>query len=112
MEGVKRKVATLTILKKEEAHTMQQENIKAAVMLGKLLSTCLGPRAMVKMILTRIGGIELTNDGNNILREIEVAHPVIKSLVELSRTQSEEVGDGTTSVVVLAARYCVTWDSY
>lgn len=43
----------------------------------------------------------LTNDGNAILREIEVAHPAAKSMIELSRTQDEEVGDGTTSVVIL-----------
>lgn len=43
----------------------------------------------------------LTNDGNAILREIEVAHPAAKSMIELSRTQDEEVGDGTTSVIIL-----------
>ncbi|KAI5187234.1 T-complex protein 1 subunit gamma [Nematocida homosporus] len=98
-----RKVATLTVLKKDEPHLVQQENIKAASVLCDLIRTCIGPKSMLKMILTRIGGIELTNDGNCVLREIEVSHPVIKSLIELSRTQSEEVGDGTTSVVVLAA---------
>ncbi|GJN87638.1 hypothetical protein Rhopal_000593-T1 [Rhodotorula paludigena] len=49
-----------------------------------------------------MGGILLTNDGNAILREIEVAHPAAKSMIELSRTQDEEVGDGTTSVIILA----------
>ncbi|KAI5179657.1 T-complex protein 1 subunit gamma [Nematocida sp. AWRm80] len=97
-----RKVGTLTVLKKEEMHSVQQENIKAAEILSGLIKSCIGPKAMMKMILTRIGGMELTNDGNSILREIEVVHPVIKSLVELSRTQDEEVGDGTTSVVILA----------
>lgn len=54
------------------------------------------------MILDPMGGILLTNDGNAILREIEVAHPAAKSMIELSRTQDEEVGDGTTSVIILA----------
>ncbi|KAI5166570.1 T-complex protein 1 subunit gamma [Nematocida sp. ERTm5] len=98
-----RKVGTVTVLKKEEMHSVQQENIKASIFLSNLIRSCIGPRAMIKMILTRIGTIELTNDGNSILREIEISHPVIKSLIELSRTQNEEVGDGTTSVVVLSA---------
>jgi T-complex protein 1 subunit gamma len=48
-----------------------------------------------------MGGIVLTNDGNAILREIDVAHPVAKSMLELCRAQDEEVGDGTTSVIIL-----------
>ena len=47
----------------------------------------------------------LTNDGHAILREIDVAHPAAKSMIELSRTQDEEVGDGTTSVIILGASY-------
>ncbi|KAL8554444.1 hypothetical protein ACS0TY_002586 [Phlomoides rotata] len=57
---------------------------------------------MLKMLLDASGGIVVTNDGNAILRELDVAHPVAKSMIELSRTQDEEVGDGTTSVIVLA----------
>lgn len=57
---------------------------------------------MLKMILDAMGNIVLTNDGNAILREIDVSHPAAKSMIELSRTQDEEVGDGTTSVTVLA----------
>lgn len=53
------------------------------------------------MLLDPMGGIVLTNDGHAILREIEVAHPAAKSMIELSRTQDEEVGDGTTSVIIL-----------
>ena len=56
---------------------------------------------MLKMILDPMGGILLTNDGHAILREIDVAHPAAKSMIELSRTQDEEVGDGTTSVIIL-----------
>jgi len=57
---------------------------------------------MLKMVLDPMGGIVLTNDGNAILREIDVAHPAAKSMLELSRAQDENVGDGTTSVIILA----------
>lgn len=58
---------------------------------------------MLKMLLDPMGGIVLTNDGHAILREIEVSHPAAKSMIELSRTQDEEVGDGTTTVIILGA---------
>jgi T-complex protein 1 subunit gamma len=48
------------------------------------------------------GGIVMTNDGNCILREVDVSHPAAKSMIELSRAQDEEVGDGTTSVIILS----------
>ena len=54
------------------------------------------------MLMDPMGGIVMTNDGNAILREIQVQHPAAKSMIEISRTQDEEVGDGTTSVIVLA----------
>ena len=54
------------------------------------------------MLLDPMGGIVLTNDGNAILREIDVQHPAAKSMIELARAQDEEVGDGTTSVIILA----------
>lgn len=57
---------------------------------------------MLKMLLDPMGGLVLTNDGHAILREIDVAHPAAKSMLELSRTQDEEVGDGTTTVIILA----------
>ena len=58
---------------------------------------------VLKMLLDPMGGIVLTNDGHAILREIEVSHPAAKSMIELSRTQDEEVGDGTTTVIILGA---------
>lgn len=70
--------------------------------MADIIRTCLGPRAMLKMLMDPMGGIVLTNDGNAILREIEVSHPAAKSMIELSRTQDEEVGDGTTSVIIMA----------
>lgn len=57
---------------------------------------------MLKMLMDPMGGIVLTNDGNAILREIIVKHPAAKSMIEIARTQDEETGDGTTSVIVLA----------
>ena len=54
------------------------------------------------MLLDPMGSVVITNDGNCILREIDVSHPTAKSMIELSRAQDEEVGDGTTSVIILA----------
>src|SRR3978361_2402313 len=57
---------------------------------------------MLKMLLDPMGGLVLTNDGHALLREIEVSHPAAKSMIELSRAQGEEVGAGTTPVIILA----------
>ncbi|KAL6946892.1 T-complex protein 1 subunit gamma [Hanseniaspora vineae] len=83
-------------------HQAQISNITAAKAVSDIIKTCLGPKAMLKMLLDPMGGLVLTNDGHAILREIDVAHPAAKSMMELSRTQDEEVGDGTTSVIILA----------
>ena len=80
----------------------QVANITAAKAVADIIRTCLGPKAMLKMLLDPMGGIVLTNDGHAILREIDVSHPAAKSMIELSRTQDEEVGDGTTTVIILA----------
>ncbi|KAK5130091.1 T-complex protein 1 subunit gamma [Meristemomyces frigidus] len=80
----------------------QLSNITAAKTVADIIRSCLGPKAMLKMLLDPMGGIVLTNDGHAILREIEVAHPAAKSMIELARTQDEEVGDGTTTVIILA----------
>lgn len=69
--------------------------------MADIISTTLGPRSMMKMLMDPMGGIVMTNDGHAILREIETKHPTAKSLIELARMQDEEVGDGTTSVVIL-----------
>ena len=89
-------------MKRETGRTAQLNNIAAAKAVSDIIRTTLGPRSMLKMILDASGGIVLTNDGNAILREIDVTHPAAKSMIELSRTQDEEVGDGTTSVIILA----------
>ncbi|KAI9716400.1 MAG: T-complex protein 1 subunit gamma [Chrysothrix sp. TS-e1954] len=80
----------------------QLSNITAAKTVADIIRSCLGPKALLKMLLDPMGGIVLTNDGHAILREIEVSHPAAKSMIELARTQDEEVGDGTTSVIILA----------
>lgn len=87
---------------RQSGRKAQVANITAAKTVADVIRTCLGPKAMLKMILDPMGGILLTNDGNAILREIDVAHPAAKNMIELSRTQDEEVGDGTTSVIILA----------
>ena len=76
-------------------------NIAAAKAVSDIIRTCLGPRSMLKMLLDPMGGLVLTNDGNAILREIDMTQPAAKTMLEISRAQDEEVGDGTTSVIVL-----------
>ncbi|KAI6647219.1 T-complex protein 1 subunit gamma-like [Oopsacas minuta] len=89
-------------MKSESGKKVQQGNIHAAKTIADVIRTCLGPKSMLKMLMDPMGGIVMTNDGNAILREIQVQHPAAKSMIEISRTQDEEVGDGTTSVIVLA----------
>ena len=87
---------------RETGRSAQLSNIQAGKAVANIIRSTLGPKAMLKMMLDPIGGICMTNDGNAILREIDVAHPAAKSMIELSRAQDEEVGDGTTSVIILA----------
>lgn len=82
-------------------------NIAAARAVADIIRTTLGPRSMLKMLLDPMGSIVITNDGNCILREVDVSHPTAKSMIELSRAQDEEVGDGTTSVIILAGEVMV-----
>ncbi|KAJ3047396.1 T-complex protein 1 subunit gamma [Rhizophlyctis rosea] len=95
-------------MERETGRKAQLSNIQAAKTISDIIRTCLGPRAMLKMLLDPMGGIVMTNDGNAILREVEVAHPAAKSMIELARTQDEEVGDGTTSVIILAGEVLAT----
>ncbi|XP_039006160.1 T-complex protein 1 subunit gamma-like [Hibiscus syriacus] len=89
-------------LKRESGTKVHHANIQASKAIADIIRTTLGPRSMLKMLLDAAGGIVVTNDGNSILGELDIAHPATKSMIELSRTQDEEVGDGTTSVIVLA----------
>merc|ERR1719262_1584858 len=88
--------------KREQGRKAQLTNISAGKTVASIIRTTLGPRAMLKMLLDPMGGIVMTNDGNAILREVDVSHPAAKNMIELSRAQDEEVGDGTTSVIILA----------
>jgi len=88
--------------KRESGRKVQLGNVSAARNIADVIRTCLGPRSMLKMLMDPMGGIVMTNDGNAILREITVEHPAAKTMIEISRTQDEEVGDGTTSVIILA----------
>jgi len=88
--------------KRESGRKVQLQNINAGKLIADVIRTCLGPRSMLKMLMDPMGSIVMTNDGNAILREITVQHPAAKHLIEIARTQDEEVGDGTTSVVILA----------
>uniref|UniRef100_UPI00398F8B96 T-complex protein 1 subunit gamma n=1 Tax=Pristiophorus japonicus TaxID=55135 RepID=UPI00398F8B96 len=99
-------------VKRESGRKVQQGNISAAKTIADVIRTCLGPRAMMKMLLDPMGGIVMTNDGNAILREIQVQHPAAKSMIEISRTQDEEVGDGTTSVIILAGEMLSVAEQY
>ena len=87
--------------KRDRGRKAQLTNIEAGKTVAGIIRTTLGPRAMLKMLLDPMGGIVMTNDGNAILREVDVVHPTAKSMIELCRAQDEEVGDGTTSVMVL-----------
>ena len=83
-------------------------NISGAKAVANIIRTTLGPRSMLKMIIDNQGGIIVTNDGYCVLREIETFHPAAKSLIELSRMQDNEIGDGTTTVVLLSAELLKT----
>ena len=87
---------------RETGRKAQKSNIEVARQVASLIRTSLGPQAMMKMLLDPMNGITCTSDGHAILREIDMAHPAAKTLLELCRTQDEEVGDGTTSVIILA----------
>ncbi len=77
-------------------------NLAAAKVIADTVRTTLGPRGMDKMLVDSIGDITITNDGVTILEEMEVEHPAAKMMVEIAKAQDEEVGDGTTTVVVIA----------
>ncbi|CAL1526564.1 unnamed protein product [Lymnaea stagnalis] len=88
--------------KRESGRKVQLGNIEAGKTVADIIRTCLGPRSMLKMLMDPMGGIVMTNDGNAILRELNVQHPAAKSMIEVARTQDEETGDGTKSVIILA----------
>ena len=80
----------------------QRTNIAVAIAVSNAVKTTLGPKGMDKMMVSDLGDIVITNDGATILDEMNVEHPVAKIMVDVAKTQDKEVGDGTTSVVVMA----------
>ncbi|MFH1500363.1 MAG: thermosome subunit alpha [archaeon] len=82
----------------------QRNNILAARLVAETVKTTLGPKGMDKMLVDSIGNIIVTNDGVTILEEMEIEHPAAKMMVEIAKTQEKEVGDGTTTAVMLAGK--------
>ena len=80
----------------------QKNNITAAKIVAEAVRSSMGPKGMDKMLVDGMGDITITSDGHTILKEMEVEHPAAKMMVEVSKTQDDEVGDGTTTAVMLA----------
>ena len=80
----------------------QNSNIAAAKAVANAVRSTLGPKGMDKMLIDGMGDIVITNDGATILQQMDIEHPAAKMMVEIAKTQDAEVGDGTTSAVVIA----------
>jgi len=83
--------------------SIRSQNVTAAASLANIVKSSLGPLGLDKMLVDDIGDVTITNDGATILKLLEVEHPAAKILVDLAELQDQEVGDGTTSVVIIAA---------
>src|SRR3989344_136886 len=79
----------------------QRNNIMAAKAVAEAVRTTLGPKGMDKMLVDSMGEVTVTNDGVTILKEMQIEHPAAKMIVEVAKTQEDEVGDGTTTAVIL-----------
>src|SRR3990167_2000238 len=86
----------------------QRNNIMAAKLVAETVRTTLGPKGMDKMIVDSLGDVTVTNDGVTILEEMNIEHPSAKMIVEVAKTQEDEIGDGTTTAVVLAGELLKT----
>jgi T-complex protein 1 subunit alpha len=82
---------------------VRKENVTAALAVANIIKTSLGPVGLDKMLVDEVGEVVVTNDGATILKKLDIEHPAGRMLVDLAKLQDDEVGDGTTSVVVLAA---------
>jgi len=82
---------------------VRNANVTAAIAIANIVKTSLGPVGLDKMLVDEIGDVTITNDGATILAQLDIEHPAAKVLVELAQLQDQEVGDGTTSVVIVAA---------
>ena len=88
--------------KRSRGSDARKNNMMAAETIAEVLKTTLGPRGMDKMLIDSLGDITITNDGATVLDQIDVQHPAAKMMIEIAKTQDKEVGDGTTTAVVLA----------
>ncbi|KAG8083130.1 hypothetical protein GUJ93_ZPchr0014g47327 [Zizania palustris] len=88
---------------RQSGQDVRTQNVVACQAVANIVKTSLGPVGLDKMLVDDIGDVTITNDGATILRMLEVEHPAAKVLVELAELQDREVGDGTTSVVIIAA---------
>ena len=91
--------------KREKGKDAQFNNIAAAMAISDAVRSSLGPRGMDKMLVDSVGDVVITNDGVTILKEMDVQHPAAKMLVEVAKAQDAEVGDGTTTSVILAGEF-------
>src|SRR4030067_1720757 len=82
----------------------QRNNILAARMVAEIIKTTLGPKGMDKMLVSPTNDITISNDGVTILEEMQIEHPAAKMMVDIAKTQDMEVGDGTTTVVMIAGK--------
>lgn len=89
----------------EQGKTQIINNINACQLVASTIRTTLGPRGMDKLIIDGKGAVTITNDGATILKKLDVVHPVARTIVDIAKSQDAEIGDGTTSVVVLAAEF-------
>jgi T-complex protein 1 subunit alpha len=88
---------------RQTGQDVRTQNVMACQAIANIVKSSLGPVGLDKMLVDDIGDVTITNDGATILKMLEVEHPAAKVLVELAELQDREVGDGTTSVVIIAA---------
>ncbi|MEM4380072.1 MAG: TCP-1/cpn60 chaperonin family protein, partial [Thermoplasmatales archaeon] len=87
---------------RESGKDAQRNNIEAAKAIADTVKSALGPKGMDKMLVDSLGDITISNDGATIMKQMDVDHPTAKMIVEIAKGQDQEVGDGTTTAVVLA----------
>ena len=87
---------------RSRGHDAQHANIMAAQIVAELVKSALGPKGMDKMLVDSFGDVTITSDGRTILDEMDIQHPAAKMMVEVSKTQDDEAGDGTTTAVIIA----------
>ena len=85
----------------------QHGNMLAARIVAETVKSALGPKGMDKMLVDSFGDVTITSDGRTILDEMDIQHPAAKMMVEVAKTQDNEVGDGTTTAVIIAGELLV-----